>query len=81
MKTIIKCEDTIEVTKKDGKKKEVDYLYVRVSNEYTDELEVDFYGLYSFMGSPDIPIRCWAKVKDVVDRLIIKAEHLMKEDC
>ena len=74
MEEEISCSDKIIVTKGDGKRR-----------EETINLEVERGGFFgytvhitdcSFMGSVRIPIKDWAKVKDIVDKLIVRLENL-----
>jgi hypothetical protein len=83
VKTTIECEDSIEVIVGKGKARSSEVFYVSVTNEFpyseNGELALHFRGYSSDIAS--VPSKYWPELKDKVDRLIIKAEHLIKEDC
>ena len=83
MKTHISCSDKIEIKKSSDKSRRVEVFRVEVEDdeyEDSDELRIRFWDS-SFMSITTVPVKYWAELKDTTDKLIIKAEHLKKEDC
>ena len=79
MKYEVKCEDYFNWIETDGKNKTRRTLHITVM--ISDESkEVEFYQCLQYGGFATFPIKEWAKIKDIVDRLIIQAEKLAK-DC
>jgi len=81
MECEINCKDKVEIKKGNKKKKSLEYFDIEVRNDYIVDGELSVFfsgGGYSFNY---LPVKDWPKLKDAVDRLIIKAEHLIKEDC
>ncbi len=79
MRTKVSCEDAVIL--KGFESRNESGLGVGIRMESGGDKEIVFYQSYGFMGSfTHIPISDWAKVKDKVDRLIIRTEELWKEE-